>query len=304
MKKPKTSGIAGLLVALVVGVFALWVAEAPPLKPVQPVSVKVEQAQLPTETESIRLEEPTPETEQPIEPAPATEPPHPIGLPPGHKPAIAIVIDDMGLNLSGSQRAVKLPGAVTLSYMPYAERLDEQTTLARQAGHELMLHMPMEPIGREDPGPGTLLINLSPGEIRARFVHALESFDGFDGVNNHMGSKFTAYAAGMEIVVDELQKHHLFFLDSRTSAKSVGAAIAEKHHLPTVTRDVFLDDSLTVEAIKAQLAETERTAKRKGYAIAIGHPHEATLTVLEEWVPQAEKDGFELVPVHDLVKTP
>jgi polysaccharide deacetylase 2 family uncharacterized protein YibQ len=220
----------------------------------------------------------------------------------GRKPEIAIVIDDMGLNLSGSQRAIKLPGYVTLSFMPYAERLDEQTAEAREAGHELMLHMPMEPIGREDPGPGALLTTLAPEDIRARFDHALGSFDGFDGVNNHMGSRFTAYAAGMNIVIEELQKHHLFFLDSRTSAQSVGETIAQKQGLPTIARDVFLDDSLTPIAIKAQLAATERVAQHKGYAVAIGHPHDNTLAALEAWLPEAEKRGFEFVPVHDLVK--
>ena len=93
-----------------------------------------------------------------------------------------------------------------------------------------MLHMPMEPIGREDPGPGALLTTLSPADVRARFDHALDSFDGFDGVNNHMGSRFTAYAAGMEIVIAELQKRHLFFLDSRTSAQTVGESIALQKH--------------------------------------------------------------------------
>jgi polysaccharide deacetylase 2 family uncharacterized protein YibQ len=143
---------------------------------------------------------------------------------------------------------------------------------------------------------------LSPQEVRARMVHALDSFDGFDGMNNHMGSRFTAYTAGMEIVIDELQKRQLFFLDSRTSAQSVGAGIAEKHGLPTISRDVFLDDNLAPDAIKAQLAVTERVAKRKGHAVAIGHPHDATLAALEAWIPEAEKVGFVFVPVHNLLK--
>ena len=215
MKKSKLPGIVGLLIAVGIGAFAAWLAFAPPAKPpLPPVRVKV--AQAPAE------EQPTPEGEDqqlasiPMPPAPE----RPVVLPSGHKPEIAIVIDDMGLNLSGSRRAMKLPGFITLSYMPYADRLDEQTAAAREGGHELMLHMPMEPIGRQDPGPGALLINLSADQLQARLDHALDSFGGFDGVNNHMGSKFTAYAPGMEIVIGELQKRHLFFLDSRTSAQS------------------------------------------------------------------------------------
>jgi polysaccharide deacetylase 2 family uncharacterized protein YibQ len=303
MKKSKPPGIGGLLAAVCVGALALWLASAPPPKPTPPVRAIV--AQVPVqEPESTAPEQFAPEgEEQPLASLPAVSAPAVI-LPPGHKPEIAIIIDDMGLNLAGSARAVKLPSAITLSYMPYADRLDEQTAGARAAGHELLLHMPMEPIGRQDPGPGALLVDLPPDEIRARLDHALGSFDGFDGVNNHMGSKFTADAPGMEIVMNELQKRNLFFLDSRTSAQSVGLSIAEAHHLPTVARDVFLDDSTMPDDIKAQLAATERVAKRQGYAIAIGHPHENTLAALEEWIPQAEQDGFELVPVHALVKTP
>src|SRR5262249_40596056 len=152
--------------------------------------------------------------------------------------------------------------------------------------------MPMEPLGHDDPGPGALLTNLSSDEVRARFDKALDSFSGFDGVNNHMGSKFTADEAGMQIVIGELQKRHLFFLDSRTSARSVGDAVAREHGVPTTRRDVFLDDTMTAEAVNAQLAQLERVARHKGVAVAIGHPHDVTLTALEAWLPAAQKRGL------------
>ncbi len=235
-------------------------------------------------------------TTTPIIPAP--EVPSPV--PQGH-PVIAIIIDDMGLDLKNSKRAAMLPAAVTLSYMPYAPGLHDQTQAASDQGHELMLHMPMEPLGRDDPGPGALLVGLQPDEIRQRFQKALGSFIGFDGVNNHMGSKFTADPAGMEIVLDELQQRHLFFLDSRTNAKSVGYALARQHSLPTIGRDVFLDDDIKADSIDKQLASTEKVALRKGYAVAIGHPHALTLERLEQWLPDAEKRGFKFVPVRELV---
>jgi hypothetical protein len=300
MKKRKRSGIVGLLIAIGVCALAVWIAYTLP-PPRQQLSTRVKVEQLPPE------EKPVVEGEEKAEkgvaagislPAPAE---HEVGVP-ENRMEIAIVIDDMGLNLSGSQRAIKLPSYVTLSFMPYAEHLDEQTARAVDAGHELLLHMPMEPVGHDDPGPGALLTKLSPDEIRTRFDKALDSFEDFDGVNNHMGSKFSADAAGMEIVIEELQKRHLFFLDSRTSAKSVGAAIAQKHDLPNVSRDVFLDDSMTPEAVAAQLAATEKVARRKGHAVAIGHPHDVTLKALEEWIPEAEKRGFTFVPVHDFLK--
>jgi polysaccharide deacetylase 2 family uncharacterized protein YibQ len=240
--------------------------------------------------------QPQPETVVPVQ-AEQAPPPQTSG----EHPKIAIVIDDMGLDLRGSKRAVALPGNITLSFMPYAPRLKEQTMDAREQGHELLLHMPMEPMGHDDPGPGALFVNLSQDEIRERFQSALASFIGFDGVNNHMGSRFTAYPEGMEIVIDELQQRHLFYFDSRTSAASVGARIAQEHNLPTIVRDIFIDDDITVKSIDHQLEQIERVARRKGYAVAIGHPHAFTLDCLEQWIPEAKKRGFVFVPIHDLV---
>ncbi|HEU0118135.1 MAG TPA: divergent polysaccharide deacetylase family protein, partial [Alphaproteobacteria bacterium] len=134
------------------------------------------------------------------------------------------------------------------------------------------------------------------------FETALASFVGFDGVNNHMGSKFTAYPEGMEMVADELHERHLFFVDSKTSAKSVAAAVTQQHGVPTIARDVFLDDDMNIEAVRKQLEQTERVARRKGYVIAIGHPHAGTMQALEEWIPEAQSRGFVFVPVHDLVR--
>jgi uncharacterized protein len=297
MKKSRFRKLFWLFIGAGTLALALWIALAPvpPKHAPESVEVAIEQPPVPSA-------EPQGDEGQTAGNIAPVSPEHEAIMPPNHKPEIAIVIDDVGLNLAGSQRAIKLPAYVTLSFMPYAERLDEQTAAAREAGHELMLHMPMEPIGREDPGPGALYTTYTPAELKSRLDHALDSFEGFDGVNNHMGSRFTAFAPGMEIVMSELQKRHLFFLDSRTSAQSVGFSIAQKDGLPTISRDVFLDDSLTPDAIKAQLAATEKVAKRKGYAVAIGHPHENTLAALEAWLPEAEKRGFTFVPVHDLVK--
>ena len=165
-----------------------------------------------------------------------------------------------------------------------------------------MLHMPMEPLGHEDPGPGALLVDLPMRELQQRFETALASFTGFDGVNNHMGSKFTAWPEGMQMVADELKSRDLFYLDSRTSAQSVGEQIAAKDGVPTIKRDVFLDDTQTADNVRAQLAATEQVARHKGYAVAIGHPHSVTMDVLPQWIDDVQKRGFELVPVRSLVE--
>ncbi|MDP9128555.1 MAG: divergent polysaccharide deacetylase family protein [Pseudomonadota bacterium] len=230
--------------------------------------------------------------------------PSPSPRPRGDHAQIAIVLDDLGLDLRGTKKAIELPSFVTLSFMSYATRLREQTKEGRDRGHELLLHMPMEPTGHADPGPGALLVALPPDEIRRRFQNGLASFAGFDGVNNHMGSKFTADTTGMEIVIDELQQRHLFFLDSRTTSKTVGESLARQHGLPTIGRDVFLDDDEAIGAVRNQMEQAERIARRKGSAVVIGHPHPATLEALSGWIPDAQARGFVFVPLHTLLPSP
>lgn len=226
----------------------------------------------------------------------------PAEVPPG-RPIIAIVIDDMGLDRNRSARMVGLHGPLTLSWLPYARDLSAQSKAARANGHELMLHMPMEPSVKADPGPNALLVSLDKGEIVKRFRAALDSFDGYVGVNNHMGSRFTADRAALAPVLAELHRRGLLWLDSRTTPNSAGIGLARELKMPWVGRDIFLDNEETVAAVKAQLAKTEQVAKRQGYAVAIGHPHDATIEALASWLPDVQKRGFVLVPVSAVVRT-
>lgn len=226
----------------------------------------------------------------------------PVDVPPG-RPIIAIVIDDMGLDRKRSARMAGLHGPLTLSWLPYARELPAQSKAARANGHELMLHMPMEPSVKADPGPNALLVSLDKGEIVKRFRAALDSFDGYVGVNNHMGSRFTADRAALAPVLAELHRRGLLWLDSRTTPNSAGIGLARELKMPWVGRDIFLDNEETVAAVKAQLAKTEQVAKRQGYAVAIGHPHDATIEALASWLPDVQKRGFVLVPVSAVVRT-
>lgn len=212
------------------------------------------------------------------------------------RPLIAIVIDDVGLDRPRSKRAWELPGPLTIAFLPYAKDLRDQARAARGRGHELMLHLPMEPTGRNDPGPGALLVSMSDAEIRQRTAAALDSFEGFAGVNNHMGSRFTAFRPGMETVLRQLKPRGLMFLDSRTTAQSVGDQMAHELGVPGIVRHVFLDDDESVEAVRRKLAEVEAVARRQGFVVAIGHPHEATLQALSEWLPTAQGKGLALAP--------
>jgi len=222
-------------------------------------------------------------------------------LPEG-RPLIAIVIDDLGVNRAGTARAVDLPGPLTLAFLPYAEALPAQTARARAAGHELLVHQPMEPISAdEDPGPYALLTDQDDAEILRRLRWGLDRFEGYVGINNHMGSRFTTWAPGMRAVMGELGARGLLFLDSRTIANSIGEAMAESAGVPHLRRHVFLDNERDIEAVEAQLRLTEEIAWREGYAIAIGHPTEATLTALERWLPGVAERGLTLAPITALV---
>jgi hypothetical protein len=261
-------------------------------------------------TERENPPEPQP---KPTEPSAKEEPVPPVApseikaeatkiVPEAGKVRIAIVIDDMGLNMVSAARAINLPAAVTLSFFPYAPHLQDQADRAKAAGHELLLHLPMEPLGKAQPGPGALLTSLSPEENAARLKKNLDSFQGFDGVNNHMGSKFTMRADLLRPVMEGLAARGLFFLDSMTTPKSVAADVAREAHIPTEKRDIFLDDDPAPAAINAQLALLEKRAREKGAAIAIGHPHASMLEGLEKWIPEAEKRGITLIPARDLAE--
>lgn len=213
-------------------------------------------------------------------------------------PYVALLIDDAGLDRKGTQRAIALPGPVTLSFMSYANELSEQSAAARAAGHEVMLHLPMEPLDakRNNPGPNALFVNMDADELKRRLTWHLDRFSDYVGVNNHMGSRFTADAARMGQVLDELNRRQVFWLDSLSGPNSAGPALARKRGLDAVERDLFLDDDRS-PGIAHEIAAMERMARSRGDVIAIGHPHGATLTALEKWIATAQERGFTLVPV-------
>ena len=221
-----------------------------------------------------------------------------------NKPMIAVIIDDMGLDRRRSAQIVALPGPLTISFMTYAGNATKQVQDARAHGHEIMMHMPMQPHSASfDAGPDVLMEQLPPEELRRRVVADLDRFSGYVGVNNHMGSRFTEFAPGMRIVMEELHKRGLLFVDSMTTSKSVGPATAKSVGVPEVSRDIFLDDVDNKEAVERQLAKLETMARQHGSAIAIGHPHDNTIAALTEWLPGLAGKGLTLVPVTAVVKS-
>lgn len=216
---------------------------------------------------------------------------------------IAVIIDDAGLDRARTARAAGLPGPLTISFLPYAGELQRQADEARRRGHELMLHLPMEPISAaENPGPHPLMTWLSRDELQRRLTMMLGRFDGFVGVNNHMGSRMTLDIGAMLPVLDQVRARGLLFVDSRTIAGSVAGPLADRLGIPGAARDVFIDHDGTAEAVAARLADIESIALRQGQAVAIGHPHDLTLDALERWLPGLAERGFTLAPVSALAK--
>jgi hypothetical protein len=215
-------------------------------------------------------------------------------------PLIAICIDDLGEDITGTETAMRLPKAVALSFLPYAPTTPGFAARAEEEGHIVMAHVPMQPLGGSNPGPMALEIGMAPDEISRRLAWSLERVPGAVGVNNHEGSRFTSDANVLVPVMAMLKARGLFFFDSRTSAGSRGEAAAKAAGVDNVGRDIFLDDDQSETAVKAQLAALVATAKRQGVAVAIGHPHAATLRLVKAWL--AEDHGARLVPLPEAMR--
>ncbi len=252
---------------------------------------------------AVTVAEPAPAEEKPAPAQPAWEKFAALADNPEGKPMIAVIIDDVGVDRGRSARAIRLPAAVTLAFLPYARDLARQLGEARRRGHELMLHLPMEPEDRTaDPGPVVLRVGDTPEEMRRQIDVALKTFTGYVGLNNHMGSRLTEDPVAMRVVLAELGARGLLFVDSRTTAKTVAPGIARELGVPFAARDVFLDDDPSPASVLAEMRRVEGIARRKGSAIAIGHPRDATLDALEGWLRGLARRGFVLVPVSAIVR--
>ncbi len=216
---------------------------------------------------------------------------------------IAVVIDDLGIDKLRSARAIALRAPLTMAFLPYAPGVAPQAVAARAAGHELIVHVPMEPgDAGADPGPNALLTGLKRADLVRRLEAGLAAIASYVGISNHMGSRFTHDLGSMAVVMEILRERGLLFLDSRTSAATVGAEAARRFAVPYTERDVFLDNEDSLVAIRRQLEVVEDIARRQGHAVALGHPRDATLEALAVWLGEVESRGFALVPLSAIVR--
>jgi hypothetical protein len=217
------------------------------------------------------------------------------------RPRLAIIIDDCGQWPATEQAFVALPFPVTLSVLPHVRFGSAIARDASAAGKGVMLHLPMQTVSGRYPGPGTITTTMDDDAIRRMVAGDLAELPEARGVNNHEGSLATQDPRVMGDVIAVLAQDGRFFIDSRTSAASVGEAVAREHGVPTASRSVFLDNVDDEAAVEAQLRAAEALARSTGTAIAIGHPRPATLAAVRALGPEFIAAGVDLTLASDLV---
>ncbi|MDT8448491.1 MAG: divergent polysaccharide deacetylase family protein [bacterium] len=222
----------------------------------------------------------------------------------GPQGRLVIIIDDMGQNMGVFERFAKLNSNLTFSVLPQLSHSTATAEMAHRMGLEVMLHMPMQPMQFPEinPGVGALLTSDNPETLMLKLRKNFASVPHAIGVNNHMGSAFTQDASGMAEVMKELSAQGMFFLDSRTAASTTSLSEAKKYAVPFFSRNLFLDQDPSKEAVHAAFLKAMELAKSQGIAVAIGHPREDTLAVLKEMLPLLKAAGIELVRASELTK--
>ncbi|MBU2572285.1 MAG: divergent polysaccharide deacetylase family protein [Gammaproteobacteria bacterium] len=228
---------------------------------------------------------------------------HPSAAELNERSRIAIIMDDMGNSLEIGTAAIGLPGNITYSFLPFAMHSRRLALLASRHGKEIMLHAPMQALSDKPMGSGGLTVSLDRNEVVRRFSAQLVAVPGISGVNNHMGSALTRDPVTMGWLMEALARKPdaLYFVDSVTTDHSVAKKVADAHRVPALSRDVFLDHVNSEVKIREQFELLISTAKRRGYAVAIGHPRVNTLKVLRERLSDLDRIGVELVPVSALL---
>lgn len=217
---------------------------------------------------------------------------------------IALVIDDLGRSLADLEALARLEVPLSYAVLPFETMTAEVTAALAAKQAEILCHLPMAAEDGQDPGAGALLAGMDPDELERRTRAALAAVPGAAGANNHMGSALTADESAMRRILGVLSERGLFFVDSRTSPATVGFDTALALDIPAAARDVFLDADPESTAVAAEFQRLLGIARERGAAIAIGHPHPATLAMLAREVPLAVAAGYEFVPVSYLLESP
>lgn len=216
---------------------------------------------------------------------------------------VAIIIDDMGYKKEIFDQIANLDIPIAISilpFLPYSQMIAEE---GKEKGMTILLHLPMEPHGAGiDPGTGAIFTTMDEQEIKEKVIANLDDISNIDGVNNHMGSKATEDSYTMKIVLKELKKRNLFFVDSKTSPDSIGYELSKKMGISAAQRNVFLDNEQDLGYIRNQVIALKDLALLNGHAIAIGHPHNNTVAILHEIKTMLQPEGVEIVKLKELLE--
>lgn len=236
-------------------------------------------------------------------PPPAEPPTAPAAPPPPHaKPLLAIIIDDLGQQKKVPEQLLALGLNFSFAFLPHTPFAKELARQAQAGRHDLLLHLPMEPEDSHwNPGAGTLLAAMDQATIRKTIDQDLAAVPLAVGINNHMGSRFTADRAAMTLFFKTIKERRLFFVDSLTTAKSVGSPLAKEMGIKTARRDLFLDNEPEPDKIVRQIQALIALAQKNGSAIGIGHPYPPTLAALTQMQEQL-RTQVTMVGVQTLVK--
>lgn len=221
----------------------------------------------------------------------------------GRTAELAIVIDDVGYNLSRAERIMNMPVALTLGMLPFAPHAQQIAERAFESGREIILHQPMEPMSGRRLEPGTLELSMTAEHFDRQLARALARLPQASGVNNHTGSLLTAQRLPMEWLMASLKKQGLYFLDSRTTPHTVAETTARELAVPTIHRDVFLDHVREQAFLEQAFDRSLAIARRKGHAVVIAHPHAITLEFLETRLASLPPD-VQLTALKGLVTPP
>ncbi len=220
------------------------------------------------------------------------------------RPAVVIIIDDMGDALHAGQRVRDLPGPVVCALLPHSPHAERLARECHADGKEVMLHQPMQAMNGADSGLGSVTLDMDQEQFKRQVEDNIASLPYVSALNNHMGSLLTQHPGHMGWLMDVLRRHEreLVFVDSRTSPRTVAEQMAREADVPALRRDVFLDHEPDVASIRRQFLLLVDLARRHGSAVAIGHPYPETLAVLEEELPRLRDTyGLRLVSLRELL---
>ena len=214
----------------------------------------------------------------------------------------SIIIDDVGNNLKNGQGIIELPVALTIAILPKTSYAKELARLAAKNHKEVMLHLPMQSVEHHKHSPGTLDLHMTKSEFKKQLRLNLNSVPYVRGINNHMGSLLTRHPGHMRWLMNELsQQGGLYFIDSRTTSKSIAEKIATEYKIPNLSRDFFLDPDDKENTLRQQFDRFINKINQRGYALAIAHPYPKTIKFLQDNIKELNEQGITLLPVSQLI---